>query len=67
MVVTSVWRTLTELSGFVCHNAVSGPICLIRLYCHCLTSTIYIYVLCIKRQTFYPLRHNEEVKLKTER
>ena len=29
----------------------------IRLYCHCLTSTINMCVLYRKRQSFYPLRH----------
>ena len=30
----------------------------IRLYCHCLTSTINMCVLCRKRQSFYPLRQS---------
>ena len=63
-----MWHTLTELSVFVCCHALRGPylshcimhsclVCMhIRLYCHCLTSTINMCVLCKKRQSFYPLR-----------
>ena len=64
-----LWHTLTELSVFVCRHALRGPylshcimhsclVCMyIRLYCHCLTSTINMCVLYKKRQSFYPLRH----------
>ena len=59
-----MWHTLTELFVFVCRHALRGPylshcimhsclVCMhIRLYCHCLTSTINMCVLCRKRQSF---------------
>ena len=63
--MTSVlWHTLTELSVFVCRHALRGPylshcimhsclVCMrIRLYCHCLTSSINMCVLCKRDRVF---------------
>ena len=59
-----MWHTLTELSVFVCRHALRGPylshcimhsrlVCMhIRLYCHCLTSSINMCVLCKRDRVF---------------